>query len=398
MIYNKTLKWVEPYGGWKNEDTGLCNRLLHWEVAYEINKENNFEYEIMLQQRYWPELGLIYLPNTSFVKNIESESIETEKTRFIYGYHHGENVKPFDYEQLSKMFRTGKLKLDNQHYYSNFGFKLIKDFYGDSKLFGERPLKNIRLRHNFMEDYLRRNTKDVVGIHIRRGVGIRYTEDDINSLPESVRDRYRAYQIFNKNSETIPAKYNFIQDKIYFNIIDKMLEYNPNQKFYISCDLPYDLFSYYEKTYGKSIITKNDFLATINQYLLNSDISVENLKYGNVIPNVVDLFSLSYCKLLIKSNNSTFSEFAENYFGQPAVNATDDWYDVIVHTYLDIKWEQPGDYNFNQDLDFKKLNKNLNVDVDTEKEKVEKLIPKFEDDTPDKDKLKFMSFYKDIKK
>jgi hypothetical protein len=398
MTFNKTLKWVEPYNGWKNEDTGLCNRLLHWEVAYEINKANNFEFEIMLQQRYWPELSLIYLPNTSFTSHIENESVESEKNRFLYAYHHGENVNPLDYESLKKMFKTGKLKLDDEHYYSNFGFKLIRDFYGDSKVIGERPLKHIRLKHSFIEDFLRRNTKDVVGIHIRRGVGIRYTEDDINSLPEEVKDRYRAYQIFNRSSETVSPKYNFVQDKIYFNIMDKMLEYNPKQKFYISCDLPYDLFSYYKKIYKDNIITKHDFLPLVTQYLLNSNISVEHLKYGNVIPNIVDLFSLSFCKFLVKSNNSTFSEFAQNYLGQPAANVTDDWYDVIIHPYLDIKWNQPGDYNFNQDLDFKKLNKNLNVDVDTEKEKVEKLIPKFEDDTPDKDKLKFMSFYKDIKK
>ena len=38
--YKNTLRWVEPFGGWEadTEDTGLCNRIFHWEVAYEINK------------------------------------------------------------------------------------------------------------------------------------------------------------------------------------------------------------------------------------------------------------------------------------------------------------------------------------------------------------------------
>ena len=32
--------------------------------------------------------------------------------------------------------------------------------------------------------------KNVVGIHIRRGNGIPYTKDDLNSLPENKRDKF----------------------------------------------------------------------------------------------------------------------------------------------------------------------------------------------------------------
>jgi hypothetical protein len=40
--YERTLRWLEPFGGWRGftTDTGLCNRIFHWEVAYEINKQN----------------------------------------------------------------------------------------------------------------------------------------------------------------------------------------------------------------------------------------------------------------------------------------------------------------------------------------------------------------------
>lgn len=49
MEYNKTLRWLEPYGGWSENDTGLCNRIFHWEIAHEICKQNNYDFKIILQ-------------------------------------------------------------------------------------------------------------------------------------------------------------------------------------------------------------------------------------------------------------------------------------------------------------------------------------------------------------
>ena len=64
-LTNKTLRWYEPFGGWgklnvnhdhftvnlANSDTGLCNRLLHWEQAYLINKNNDYKYKIFVQSK-----------------------------------------------------------------------------------------------------------------------------------------------------------------------------------------------------------------------------------------------------------------------------------------------------------------------------------------------------------
>ena len=51
------LRWKEPWGGsMLPEDTGLCNRRMHWEIAYGINKVNNFKFNILVEQAFWPEL------------------------------------------------------------------------------------------------------------------------------------------------------------------------------------------------------------------------------------------------------------------------------------------------------------------------------------------------------
>ena len=59
------LKWVEPWGGYKiPNDTGFCNRIFHWEFAYEVSKRNNFDFKILLQEQFWPEYKYIDLPYT----------------------------------------------------------------------------------------------------------------------------------------------------------------------------------------------------------------------------------------------------------------------------------------------------------------------------------------------
>ena len=76
--YSKTIRVLEPYGGWvinysddelrhENLDTGLGNRLFHWLNAYRISETNNFEYKLILEKIWWPELKYIELPHTKVI-------------------------------------------------------------------------------------------------------------------------------------------------------------------------------------------------------------------------------------------------------------------------------------------------------------------------------------------
>ena len=90
--YEKTLRWLEPYGGWHENDTGLCNRIFHWEVAFELSRHNDYEYQILLQRKYWPELSLIELPQTKVYTSTEGDSYNIDflkcqgKTKYAYGF------------------------------------------------------------------------------------------------------------------------------------------------------------------------------------------------------------------------------------------------------------------------------------------------------------------------
>ena len=367
MEYNKTLRWLEPYGGWSENDTGLCNRIFHWEIAYELSKQNNFDFKILLQSLHWPELELLYLPYTATFRFFEYE----------FGLYHDKRFQDlrfktvFDLENdsvrlaskidkimLEHMFMIDNFDLaDDKHWYSDFGYDELKKY--DKKGKKTRPLTQIKLRHHFIEDFLRRNTQDVIGIHIRRNSGVSVKESDIATLPKKLQSKFRE---LHSKKNAIHKGYKFFSDKLYFKLIDSILDEDPDQKFYISCDLPYELISYYKERYPNNISTKEDFIPVVQDFLINSGVDIKNLERGQVISNIVDLFSLSFCKFLIRSQRSTWSEFAMYYRNQPWAFATEKVEDIIKKLYK-VNWNQPGDYDFDEDLTHETKSKNFVKDV-----------------------------------
>jgi hypothetical protein len=365
MDYRKTLRWVEPYGGWNENDTGLCNRILHWEIAYEINRNNGYMYKIMLEQLHWPELQLINLPDTSTHINFEYEfgiryDTQYQRLKFLTVFDvENQNVKlasNISKSIVESIFKNNDFNLiTDNHWYSDFGYNEINKLY--IKPVEKRPLSFIKLRHTFIEDFLRKNTFDVVGIHIRRNAGVHYTEEDLKTLSPDTKEKYIKY-----HQET-PVKnriIEYVQDSKYFNIMDNMLKINPEQKFYISTDLPLTMLSNFKKIYGDKIITRNELFGPVRDHLLNGGVDINKLKRGDVIENIIDLFALSFCKFLIKTNNSTWSEFAQEYRNQPSFFVNDNWQTMIRPKYIRPMWGQPGDYDFNgDDLHYEKMAKSL---------------------------------------
>jgi hypothetical protein len=337
--YKNTLRWVEPFGGWSKdtEDTGLCNRIFHWEVAYDISKNNNFDYQIILEEKYWPEFKLIDLPKTKFFTNIEGDSYDVEKLKFIAVYdtvnQEIKTAEPISYGMIRQMFGYDSCKLENGgHYYSNFGYRSLSDLYPISTVeMMDRPLKEIKLRYKSVEESIKYEVRDAVGIHIRRGNGIPFNHDDLNSLPEEIRGNFELIKRIPRYQTD--NFYSFHQDELYFNIMDNILKLNPNQKFYISSDLPDEIMRYFYEKYGDNLIDKKNILKIVYDYIITSGIKKSELEYGNVVPNLVDLFSLSFCKFLIKVPTSTWSNFAENYVRKESAFVTEDW-KIIEKKYI----------------------------------------------------------------
>ena len=333
MLPDKTLRWCDSYrsqGGWTGQsyDTGLCNRILHWELAYLINKAKNYSHTIILEELYWPEFKLLSMPNT--------KAVITKKN--IYGeYTFTDGATSISELEIHRVFRENDFTLDNRdHLYSDFGWTVLKHMQINKNIdISPRPLTKIKLLHQQIEDLIRENLRDVVGIHIRRNNGVYKTQEDRKSLPKEVRAKL---PVTTQNKDSMyymeSSDYIFYRDDLYYNILDKMLELNPNQKFYLSCDLPYNLIYYYYDKYGNNMIDKNKLVNQVYDFLLTLGYKQKDFMFGNVVENVVDLFSLSFCSFLIKSPLSTWSEFAELYQLKTAVEVTDSWEVDVRDKYL----------------------------------------------------------------
>ena len=100
---------------------------------------------------------------------------------------------------------------------------------------------------------------------------------------------------------------------------------NPTQKFYISSDLPRKYLNHFYEKYPLNILDNTEIIKIVTNFLVDSNHDVYKMKtYGNVIENIVDLFTLSYCSFLVMSNKSTWSEFAKHHRNQPSVLVTED--------------------------------------------------------------------------
>jgi len=174
--------------------------------------------------------------------------------------------------------------------------------------------------------------KNVVGIHIRRGNGIPYTIEDLNSLPENKRDKFA---LIKRNiTEQLHSAYSFHRDNLYFELMDNMLEINPNQKFYISTDISDEIMDYFYEKYKGNLVDKSFILNVVYDFILNSGFKKSDFVYGNVVENLVDLFCLSYTSFLVGVPKSTWSIFAKNYTKKESVWITDDWENTIKEKYI----------------------------------------------------------------
>lgn len=365
MYFNKTLRWLEPFGGWGDHshffdyvkpefgsDTGLCNRIFHWEIAHYLNEKNNFEYKILLQEIFWPELEIIELPNTSPMKMYPYSfglyhPMEFNHLKFLTVYDI-KNMKvsmtePITKDIIENIFLKEDFKLpDNVH--SDFGYddlKRLLNIKENPNLFSHlpiydlenRPLKKINIKYSFIRSLLENFTKNVVGIHIRRYNGVCVSEEDIQTVPENIREDYS--KLIQKTN-SLHNIYKYYNDDYYYVIIDNILKLNPKQKFYISSDLPRKFLNHIYEKYPDNILDNTDIIRIVTEFLVDSNHDVNKLKtYGNVITNIVDLFSLSYCSFLIMSNKSTWSEFAKYHRNQPSVFITDN-IETIIQKYSKI--------------------------------------------------------------
>lgn len=355
MNYDKTIRILDPFNGWGNhtefyklknrklgpheismgnDDTGLCNRFFHWEVFYDLYQNaSDIDVNLAVQEWIWPELDLLYLPNTLAVgyTNIGTDwyaEVVHADLYFKSIFDKEEKTirlsEKLTHDRIISMYKNHNFDFNKtNHWFTDEGYITLETIYetiGDpdvEKTMHNRPISQISILDKYVEERIRNNCHGRIGIHIRRGNGVVITDDDIKTLPSDIQSKYknRVESVFTMQCDA----YSFTPDSIYFELIDSILEKNPKQKFYISHDLPDEYIKQYYHRYGhETINTKSDDGWYFNDYyhdkLKNADMLVT---YANAIDNVVDLFSLINCKSLIKAKSS-WSDFAHYHTPKPA--------------------------------------------------------------------------------
>ena len=295
-------------------DTGFGNRLIYWGTAYEIMLRLGREWRIGVRKDQYPELEHIRLPKTFIIEedykksDIEKISLNKLINIFNYGYIPKKNIIDLKYDYNVP---TDKLKYN---IYKHFG--------------------KVTLKSRFLNYRLKKFTKDMVGIHIRRGHGVYTTFDDVYSIPK----RYQKYYIPSVNPNFSPDKhghwesrddvnkaYKFVRDDMIFKQMDK---FPKSTKFYISADLPQKAFNYYKTKYKDRIFFATDFLDYYNISLSKFDSGIDLEYHKKILSlfdkketlnrtsiNIIDYFSLAFCNLILCGGTSTFSIGASNIRG-----------------------------------------------------------------------------------
>jgi len=326
---------IEGTGDTKN-DTGLSNRLLCWELMKIINHLHDNKFEIVIDSNQNPEAdGCVDLEDTTL-----------QDIRLI----NFEHYLPISDEILQDII-DGKLKLDEgKSYYTDFTKRHIHDF---SINYPTRFIRNLKFVHNDLNQQVKNIVNGCIGIHVRRGRGVRihYDKSTIDlqtsfDLENSFRftegkwqthysgkfanEQLGKVKLKAKNtidldlfsgwdskllSEYVATKlldmpawkhyqFDFIGDDIYFEKIDMILDKNPKQKFYISHDLDYSFFKRWNRRYPKNLIFKEHFYDLLTRWEMKLELNTKNF---------LDLYALCNTRHIFTVPYSTWSELACDY-------------------------------------------------------------------------------------
>jgi hypothetical protein len=311
------LRLLEPWkGGHTPFDTGLGNRLLHWDVAYRINEANGFDHFIELEYKYWRELRFIQMPgiwpfriesayyNNTFFKLYGDDG---EMQRFISKHHFdreaGEITKLplLGNKEVQEVLTNQKINLTEKRYYVDFDWDYVGEFRVKYKTHTPSGLSRVRIIQKSIADATKSTGAYAVGIHLRRGAGVFKSINDLKELPDSV----------SKNPETQAIHehtiYKYYKNSMYIRLIEEILQINPNQKFYISSDLKSNEYTFIKDRFGDRIKTREDIIKN----LPTGD--VQGINFNNpadpdkvALESVVDMFTLANCQFILGAPHSTW--------------------------------------------------------------------------------------------
>jgi len=291
-----------------NKRYWIWYRIQFWEVAYELNKLNDFKFTILVEKNKWRETEFLNFPH------IESSNVRFNKIRDLSEI---DARKPW----LNELDVTKS-------------WNILEEWppYEEGESFYGKWLHLITLKDESLEDKIRELVKDRIGIHIRHWPTV---DED--------------------NKEDLVDRFDY-SDKM--KLVRKTMDKYPDSKFYISTDVTYDrpaqgpllpdfrkeshwiseIYRDYDVVDYRDIIKVDDILPNSFISDINSSWSklmdeegreiatelnkksvggIQDLYDKKILRDIVDIFSLIFSKRFVNSKEtgpqSSWSDFVEIY-------------------------------------------------------------------------------------
>ena len=298
------IRIPEPWGGGHTPwDTGLGNRLLHWDVVYAINKSNNYKFFLEVEARYWRELEFIDLPGTRPLNIHTGTNEELQKLLHKYDFDiKNQKVSPLIPlgDSILEQFSVDEeYKLESKNYYTCFDWKFLQ--LTEKIATDNTGLARIAVKNKVLFNAIRRMGSYCVGIHLRRGAGVFKTPEQLLELPKAVQSNPFLQTL---HPTTI---YKYWNNNVYESLIREIKQIEPNQKFYVSCDLQVGEYEFLKEKFGDNIKTRQDVIKEL------PDSIIEGIDFTDIkderriaLESVIDMMVLSYCDFIIGAQHSTW--------------------------------------------------------------------------------------------
>jgi len=291
-------------------DSGFGQRLydmLHMNILSKI-----YNFTIIVDRNYFPENEIVYFPNITFLTREEIQSQLSAESNCLVRFPHItsksavllESYSPPDsiddktpYELLGSFVSESNsiFNVDGQLYDSIVLDYQNIDGYIEYCEERRRLYRWIKIYDNIyswfinlgfikeeVNEFFKQNFSNVTVVHLRRGSGVRPTEEYLNNLsqyvnPDLIKKFYRDVAVFDD-----PYQMPIASDEEIYEIIEKKIEEDPSAMIYLSYDVPSSFVQHFINKYPNNLISKKDY---IEQYF--SFFSEFNLK--DPLPRFVSL-------------------------------------------------------------------------------------------------------------
>jgi len=309
-------------------DSAWVERLSNWQFFYHVSQV--FGFSLLVDEYYWPEILVLDIPNTNGLNLTNSE------------------LKQIDYKtildaskNLIEKVKDGKNKLS---------YSLLKENIEDNSIFGEndknlfrctfshvdvdeqicfdymnlldrdqKVLKQFKFKNNDVNKFFENNFSNIVSMQIRRGSGIRVQKEYIETLKEHVDPKIikNYYQhLYKVGGEFNACSYPLHSDEYYYSIIEKILENDPNQKIYVSYDVPKSFINHILEKYPNNLVTKHNYLDEYLNFFNDLNLKSDNhfLSLEKTVINLLDFFALAHSGSIVSHAKVDMNNLLESFF------------------------------------------------------------------------------------